>query len=663
MRLITFCTALFILCITSAIAAQDRVDNFRLLDQDRSAHELYYHKDAKAVVLLVTMNGCPIARNLLPDLRDIRTQFGDNVEFMLINSSLQDTYKSIAQEVADFGIDFPVLVDDSQLIGEALKLDRSGEVLVIDTSDWSVAYRGPVNDRVAYETQRNEAKAHYLTDALAAVVAGKPVAEPKRQALGCLVNFPELKQKTAHTQISYTDVIAPILEKRCVACHLPNGIGPWAMTSYEMIRGFSPMIREVVRTRRMPPWEVDTSLADIHAARALTLEERKTLVHWIEAGSPRGDGEDPLLAVKPLKEGWPLGEPDLVVEAPAFTVPATGVIEYQFPAIANPLDRDVWVRAVSIQPGETKAVHHVLVGTSEQDIPVGEERLDAVFRNYLMAYAPGAESYTYPEGTGVLVKAGGQIHLQIHYTAYGREATDVSKVALYFHDEEPTYNLRQQVVLGFDLQIPPGEARHEERAYFEFDQPAIIYSLFPHTHFRGVETWFDVHLPDGKIAPLLHVPRYDFNWQHSYTLEEPLNVPAGARLVHRSVYDNSTANLANPDATRQVPWGLQSYDEMLYGGFFFRWQNGTSKKPVHNKQNFRIAQIFGALDDDFSGALTVNEMPASLREAFEAGQLAPFNTNKDDALSHSEYRAFTKYRMAESANHQSAGEQSAASGD
>ncbi|MFT5542243.1 MAG: hypothetical protein ACI97K_000483 [Glaciecola sp.] len=654
MRSMLFFTAMFILSGGSRSAVSERVDNFRLLDQDHSAHELYYHKNAKAVVLLVTMNGCPIVRNLLPDLRDIRAKFGDEVEFLLINSSLQDTHKSIRQEVAEFGIDFPILVDDAQLIGETLELDRSGEVLVIDTSNWRVAYRGPINDRVGYEIQRNAAQAHYLTDALAAVVAGQPVEESKREVFGCIINFPERDQKTEHAKISYSETIAPILEDRCVACHRPNAIGPWAMTSYEMIRGFSPMIREVVRTRRMPPWEVDTNLPEIHAARGLTLEERKTLVHWIEAGSPRGIGEDPLLQVKPLENDWLLGEPDLVVEAPPFTVPATGIVEYQYPAIPNPLDRDVWVRAVSIQPGQTKVVHHILVGTSEEVIPIGDQRRDAVFRNYLMAYAPGAESYVYPEGTGVLVKAGGQIHLQVHYTPYGREATDISKIALYFHDKAPVHNLRQQVVLGFDLQIPSGEARHEERAYFEFDKPAIIYSLFPHAHFRGIETRFDIHMPDGKVEPLLHVPRYDFNWQHNYSLAEPMKVPAGSRLVHRSVYDNSTANPANPDATREVPWGLQSHDEMLYGGFFFRWENGTSQNPVHDELNFQIAQFYGALDDDFSGALTLNEMPPWLSKLFKSGQLDRFNTNKDNALTHAEYRAFADYRAAERAKNRAA---------
>lgn len=631
-------------------AAANKVDNFRLLDQDLRAHELYYRKDAKAIVLLVQANGCPIARNLVPDLRDLRSRFADDgVEFMLINSSIQDTRKAIHEEAETFGIDFPILVDEAQLIGESLELDRSGEVLVIEPKTWTVAYRGPLSDRVGYETQKAEASEHYLRDALTSVLAGEPVEEPRRNAVGCIVNFPERERLEAHAQISYTDTIAPLLEKRCVACHRPGGIGPWAMTSYEMVKGFSPMIREVVRTRRMPPWEVATDLPEIHGARALTVDEKKTLIHWIEAGAPRGEGEDPLLAVTAAPKAWPLGEPDLVVSAPPFTVPATGVLDYQFPAIANPLDTDVWVRAVSIKPGRGEVVHHVLIGTSEQEIPEGEARLDAVFGNYLMGYAPGAESYVYPEDTGVLVKKGGQIHLQMHYTTYGREVTDETRIALYFHDEMPRYNLRQQVVIGPDVQIPPGASRHEETAYFQFDRAAEIYSLFPHAHYRGVETRFDLHMPDGSTQALLHVPRYDFNWQHTYSLEQPVTVAAGSRIVHTTVYDNSARNPANPDPDREVPWGLQSYDEMLYGGVFFRWVEGTAKNPVHDELGFNIAQMFGGFDDDFDGILSAAEMPGRLGEAFQAGRLDPFNKDGDNGLSPAEYRGFVEYRRKQAA--------------
>ena len=655
LRIVLFaaCTSTLTLTVTAA-QASTQVDNFRLLDQDLQSHELYYYSDAAAIVLMVQMNGCPVVRNLLTDLQALQADYAEQgVEFAMINPSLQDTRASIRQEAEDFGIEMPILIDETQLIGEALEIDRSGEVLVIDPRTWTVAYRGPLNDRVGYEIQRNNASERYVADALDQVLAGEPVEQPRRRTQGCIINFPERQRKDAHAQISYAETIAPILKERCVTCHSPGGIGPWAMTRYEMVRGFAPMIREVVRTRRMPPWEVATNYPPLHGNRALSPGEKRTLVHWIEAGAPRGDGPDPLTEVESISEEWELGEPDLILTSPPFTVPATGVVDYQFPAIANPLDRDAWVRAVSIHPGNRKVVHHVLIGTSEEVIPEGDDRrFNAVFGNYLWGYAPGADYYEYPEGAGVLVRQGGQIHLQMHYTTYGRETVDETRIALYFHDEPPKHHLRQQVVMGTDLQIPAGEPRHRERGYFEFEREAEIYSLFPHAHFRGVSTGFDLVYPDGRREGLLQVPRYDFNWQHTYTLAEPVTVPAGTRIVHTTVYDNSERNPANPDPEKNVTWGLQSWDEMLYGGFFFRWTEGTAENPVHDQLAFDIAQFFGGWDDDFDGVLQPAEMPGRIREAFEGGQLDPFNADGDGALSPGEYRHFVEHRRRQRAEQQ-----------
>jgi hypothetical protein len=646
----------FCVLVSGVVLASARVDNFRLLDQELRSHELYYYEDAAAIVLMVQMNGCPIVRNLLSDFQALQADYAERgVEFAMINPALQDTRAAIRQEAEDFGIEVPILIDETQLIGEALGIDRSGEVFVIDPKTWTVAYRGPLNDRVGYETQQNEAQEHFVADALDRVLAGEAVEQARRRTQGCIINFPERQQQEAHAQISYAETIAPILKERCVACHTPGGIGPWAMTRYEMVRGFAPMVREVIRTRRMPPWEVATDYPALHGDRALTVDEKRALVHWIEAGAPRGEGPDPLTEVEPISEEWALGEPDLILTSPPFTVPATGFVDYQFPAIPNPLDRDVWVRAVSIHPGDRKVVHHVLIGTTDEVIPEGDDRrFNAVFGNYLWGYAPGADYYEYPEGAGVLVRQGGQIHLQMHYTTYGRETIDETQIALYFHDEPPEFHLRQQVVMGTDLNIPAGEPRHRERGYFEFEREAEIYSLFPHAHFRGVATGFDLVYPDGRREGLLQVPRYDFNWQHTYTLEEPVTVPAGSRIVHTTVYDNSARNPANPDPAKDVGWGLQSWDEMLYGGFFFRWTEGTAENPVHDQLAFDIAQFFGGWDDDFDGVLQAGEMPGRIREAFVGGQLDPFNADGDDGLSPAEYRAFVEHRRRQRAEQQAA---------
>ena len=72
-------------------------------------------------------------------------------------------------------------------------------------------------------------------------------------------------------------------------------------------------------------------------------------------------------------------------------------------------------------------------------------------------------------------------------------------------------------------------------------------------------------LPDGTRRRLLDVPAYDFNWQLQYRLAEPLSLPRGTRLVYTAWYDNSTGNPANPDPTKTVRWGPQTFDEMMLG--------------------------------------------------------------------------------------------------
>ena len=237
------------------------VDDFQLLDEQGQAHRLYYYNDAPAIVIMTQGNGCPIVRNAMPVLSQVRDAYaGKGVEFFLLNSNLQDDRDSVAREVAEFQWDITVLIDDNQLVGESMRVTRTAEIFVIDPRTRTVVYHGPVDDRLTYQVQKAEAKHTYLADALDAVIAGEPVPVPQVDAPGCIVNFPERGKRDAHAAISYHDTIAPILEERCVACHTEGGIGPWAMSSYDMVKGFAPMIREVIRTDRMPPWHADPAI-------------------------------------------------------------------------------------------------------------------------------------------------------------------------------------------------------------------------------------------------------------------------------------------------------------------------------------------------------------------------------------------------------------------
>jgi peroxiredoxin len=180
-----------------AIEPGQVVDNFRLLDHRGEAHELHRLSDMKAIVVMVQGNGCPIVRQALPALAEIRAKYqSQGVEFLLLNSNLQDTRELTAKEATEFKIDFPIMLDGSQQVGEALGVVRTSEVFLIDPKGWQLKYRGPMDDRLSYERQR-PANNHYLTDALDAVLAGKSVKTPQADGVGCLVNFPERDRKTS----------------------------------------------------------------------------------------------------------------------------------------------------------------------------------------------------------------------------------------------------------------------------------------------------------------------------------------------------------------------------------------------------------------------------------------------------------------------------------
>lgn len=178
-----------------ASAGAEPIENFQLLDQHGSTHVLQWHADTKAVVILIQGNGCPIVRNAWPTYRQIREDYQhEDIVFLMLNSNIQDDRSAIWRESDTFKMDISILKDEDQSVGESLGVIRTAEAFVIDPKTWEVVYRGAIDDRLTYEYQRAEASEHYLRDALDAVLAGEPIAVPQREALGCLVNFPNRRR-------------------------------------------------------------------------------------------------------------------------------------------------------------------------------------------------------------------------------------------------------------------------------------------------------------------------------------------------------------------------------------------------------------------------------------------------------------------------------------
>lgn len=580
----SFCTIAAALCFALAapqalaLAPQERVENFRLLDNQGVSHELYYYDDMKAIVVLVQGNGCPIVRNAMPRFQALKDQYADQgVQFFMLNSNLQDNRQTVAAEADEFGYDIPILIDDTQIIGESLDLVRTGEVFVLDPKTWSVTYTGAVDDRLTYENQKPEATEHYLKDAIDEMLAGKPVEVASTDPLGCLINFPEKQNRAQHASISYSEEIAPMLAENCVACHREGGIGPWAMTDYNMVRGFSLMIREVVRTKRMPPWHADPTIGHFSNDRSLSVEQTQHLVHWIEAGSPRGEGPDLLAEIDHEWGDWAvhepeLGEPDYIIDIPAAEIPATGVVDYKYHFVQNSIDEDVWVKAAEILPGDRAVLHHVITSYGEMETEGRRKgRLKREGQAGLRGYVPGMVSQHFPEDTGVYLPADATIEFQVHYTTNGKATVDESKLGIWVYDEPPEYQVFSLILANGQIKIPAHAKNHKETAERVIPKPAIVYNMLPHAHFRGKASQFSVVYPDGTEEILLDVPDYDFNWQTTYVLAEPKYLPAGSKIVHTTWWDNSAQNPANPDPTIEVTWGEQSFEEMLFGAILMRF--------------------------------------------------------------------------------------------
>ncbi|MEI7932527.1 MAG: redoxin domain-containing protein, partial [Alphaproteobacteria bacterium] len=347
--------------VASAAAGQ-KVDNFELTDQNLLGHSLYSMADAKAIVLITQGNGCPVVRNNAIAYNALKAAYaGKGVEFLMLNANSQDSREDILKEAAEFHYDFPILQDTNQLVGEQLHVERTGEVFVIDPKTWTVVFRGPIDDRVTYERQKSAPTKTYAKDALDAFLAGRQLKTARVDAPGCIINL--LQAKEDFTKISYAKDIAPIIQDKCVTCHQPGGIGPMTLTSYSDVRGHSTMIREVVRVQRMPPFAAEPGIGHFKNDKRLTPDQIKTLVHWIESGSPRGTGADPLAAQQFAAKDWPLGTPDVVLDIPAFTIKANGVVDYQSPWAAMPADFEGrWLRASTIKVDQRQGVHHVLTG-------------------------------------------------------------------------------------------------------------------------------------------------------------------------------------------------------------------------------------------------------------------------------------------------------------
>ena len=561
--MLSLCVGSAILLSSFSLQAADRVGDFALLDQDGIYHNMSWYDNNKAVALFVQVNGDSASQASMARLAALRADYESRgVVFMTINP-LGQSRDSVAQEVSALQ-DIPALIDDTQLISEALGIEKSGEVLLFDPSAFRVMYRGPAGQE--------------LESALAATVSGDMPDGIVLPAQGSSISYPARERNMAQG-VSYVNDIAPMFVQHCADCHRDGGIAPFALDSHAMAQGWSPMIREVLMTKRMPPAQVDPHVGDFSNSYNVPLADQQKLLHWIAQGSPKDGDVDPLAQIEWPETQWAFGEPDLIIPIPAQEIPATGVLEYIDVVVPIPgLTEDRWLRASQYMPSDRTVLHHTLnalIEPGQRPRPGLIGSFSHPDAPYITPYIPGAEPYIEDPDTGGLLKAGTMLALNMHYTTTGRATVDEGQIGLWFYDEDekPSQRKLGECACIFPNEwtdIPPNDPNFAQVKSVTVGYDAYLTGFHPHMHFRGKSMVFEARYPDGSVETLLNIARYNYDWQVEYKLTEPKFVPAGTQVVVTGVFDNSVQNPANPDPDRQVPWGQQSWDEMFFGQVYWK---------------------------------------------------------------------------------------------
>lgn len=523
----------------------------------------------KPLVLVTTSATCPVCRKYGPALASFSKSV-KNANVVFVNPMANESRAEIDQMVKNAGLTSPYLLDPSQKLARALGTRTTTEVFVFD-SKLTLQYRGAFDDQYHVTGTKPKPTQNYVIDALAAVAKGNTVKVAMTDAPGCVL---DLSPEPVEEKIVYTRDIAKIVNEKCITCHRDGGGGPFALNTYESLKGRSGMMKHVLSNKLMPPWFADdkpSKDSKWKEEKALTPEQLATFTKWFETGMATGDKKD-LPTPPKFDTNWHIGPPDIKIQIPApIKVAADGVMPYQYRTVTAEVPVDRYIQSMEIRPTDPTVVHHVLVflDTPERAKMTNAQRefqelTDA--KSFFAGYVPGQTYVVYPPGFAKHLPKGSKFRFQIHYTPNGKATTDQVTLGLKYATEPVKNEVRTNAMLRFNFAIPPGAERHEVVAENRIGVDGYLMAFMPHMHVRGTAARYELQ-ENGEFKRLLNIPRYDFNWQLRYELKQPIPITAKDRMRFTAWYDNSTKNVANPDPTATVRWGDQTFEEMMLGYF------------------------------------------------------------------------------------------------
>jgi thiol-disulfide isomerase/thioredoxin len=564
-------------------------------------------KANKLTVVAFTNTTCPVSKKYAPALQKLEKEWAaKGVSFLFVNPTKTDKVESP-------GFAGRYVHDTDGTLTAAFGPTTTAEVFVLDAAR-TVQYRGAISDQYGLGYALDAPRSNYLTTALTDLLAGKQPVVPATTAPGCELSAKPATPRAAEN-VTYHARIERIIQNNCVECHRKGGVAPFALDTYDDVVANKGMIRKTVDKGTMPPWFAAAPKKGEHSPfandRTLPDDDKRDLFAWLaSADLKKGDPADAPLP-RNFDSGWGIGKPDVVYElSQPQKIKAEGVMPYQLDRVPTDFAEDRWVQALEVQPTARDVTHHVLVFAVPKGRALGGEQ-----SGFFAAYVPGNNNLIYPEGYAKKLPKGYDLVFQLHYTPNGKATTDRTKIALTFAKEKPRYEVHTFGIANPGLTIPANDGNAKVLASDTFD--ARILAFFPHAHLRGKAVKYELRDAAGKTRTLLDVPHYDFNWQLQYRFRDPVPVKMD-EIVYTAWYDNSDKNPANPDPSKKVKWGPQTFDEMHLGYVEF------------------------VFDRESEGAWKFPEGGVAIPEQFKQNPgLKKFDTNDNGRFEPGEYEAMT----------------------
>ena len=462
----------------------------------------------------------------------MHTEFTDkHITLIGVYANENDSVDDIKAYLAKAAYRFPIVKDTDGSLARHLGATMTPQAHLIDTLG-VLRYRGSIDDN-RYETR---IKHNYLRDALVAVLDGKPVPVKETAAFGCTIHLPE---RALQKEITYSEHIAPILQKNCQTCHQQNGGAPFALSDYDDAKTHAAKIAEYTQARLMPPWKPVHGYGDFKNERRLTDTEIEMIATWVKTSTPAGPAiNHPAITSTPST--WTLGKPDWVTEI-SFDFKALPVGKRSSLMLGIPTDFDkaMSVQAIDFQLESKKSVRRITANFGkkiaiEQTVTPthsgGQTASNYTLDGILTAWIPGVAVSALPAGVGHLLPKGAHIILNVIYQGIGKPERGTLRVALYFSKTPETAQLHTATLTNRETMMPPNPKQHINLSSYRFKTDTHVFAAYPTMGMSKQDMQIVAITPTGEHIQMLHIKASNPDWHDIYYYRKPIFLPAGSRL-------------------------------------------------------------------------------------------------------------------------------------